>query len=105
MMAGLPLASTEPVLTAMDLQCKNFALSLGIQPRSNRPWTTVTYAQSLDGRIAANEGQPRLLLSGPESMQMTFRLRQQHDAILVTAATLNADDSQLTGMSFGGQSL
>jgi hypothetical protein len=83
---------------ALDLKCKAFASSLGVKMRATRPWTTITYAQSLDGRIAANEGQPRLLLSGQESMQMTSRLRQQHDAILVTAATLNADDAQLTGM-------
>lgn len=81
----------------LDQVCRDFVSSLRIRPLPHRPWVTMTYAQSLDGRIAANEGDCRLMLSGQESMQMTFRLREKHQAILVTAATLNADDSQLTG--------
>lgn len=41
------------------------------QPHKDKPWVTLTYAQSLDGMIAKHGQQ--LLLSGPESMAMTHR--------------------------------
>lgn len=60
-----------------------------------RPKITLTYAQSLDGSIAlTNDAQ--LPLSGPESMQMTHRLRANHDAILVGIGTVLADNPTLT---------
>jgi 3,4-dihydroxy 2-butanone 4-phosphate synthase/GTP cyclohydrolase II len=60
-----------------------------------RPFVTLSYAQSLDGSIAARRGEP-LLLSGSESMMMTHRLRSEHDAILVGIQTVLADDPLLT---------
>jgi 3,4-dihydroxy 2-butanone 4-phosphate synthase/GTP cyclohydrolase II len=44
----------------------------------------LTYAQSLDGSIAADPGQP-LSLSGPQSLLLTHYLRAAHDAILVVS--------------------
>ncbi len=63
--------------------------------RTGRPLVTLSYAQSLDGCIAARAGE-RLALSGPESLQLTHRLRAMHDAILVGIGTLLADDPRLT---------
>ncbi len=60
-----------------------------------RPTVTVTYAQSLDGCLAAEPGRP-LALSGPESLRFTHRLRAAHDAILVGLGTVLADDPRLT---------
>lgn len=60
-----------------------------------RTQITLTYAQSLDGSIAARPGQT-LTLSCPESMQMTHKLRAEHDGILVGIETVLADDPQLT---------
>lgn len=37
---------------------------------TTRPYVTLTFAQSLDAKIAGNEGQ-QLILSGKESMIMT----------------------------------
>ena len=39
-------------------------------PPSNRPFVTLTFAQSLDAKIAGVNGQ-QLILSGKESMVMT----------------------------------
>jgi 3,4-dihydroxy 2-butanone 4-phosphate synthase/GTP cyclohydrolase II len=55
---------------------------------------TLSYAQSLDGSIAARAGQP-LALSGQESLAFTHRLRARHDAILVGIGTVLADDPRL----------
>ncbi len=62
--------------------------------RLDRPRVTVTYAQSLDGSIAARAGVP-LSLSGTESMQYTHQLRAAHDAILVGIGTVLSDDPRL----------
>lgn len=61
----------------------------------HRPRVTLTYAQSVDGSIAAVRGQP-LALSGQASLRMTHRLRSLHDGILVGIGTLIADNPRLT---------
>ncbi len=60
-----------------------------------RPFVTLTYAQSVDGCIAAQADQP-LAISGPESLALTHQLRAAHDAILVGIGTVLADDPRLT---------
>lgn len=61
-----------------------------------RPWITLTYAQSRDGKISGAHKQS-LRLSGPASMHMTHRLRAAHDAILVGVGTILTDDPRLNG--------
>lgn len=71
-------------------------------PRTSTPRTstrphvhvTLTYAASLDSRIALAPGQPTAL-SGAASKAMTHFLRTRHDAILVGAGTAIADDPGL----------
>lgn len=63
--------------------------------RHHLPFVTVSYAQSMDGSIAAADGTP-LRISGEEAMKMTHMLRAAHDAILVGVGTVIADDPQLT---------
>ncbi|KAI8450064.1 dihydrofolate reductase-like domain-containing protein, partial [Phakopsora pachyrhizi] len=60
-----------------------------------RPLVTLSYAQSVDGKIAGPDGQ-QLRLSGNQSMKMTHILRLRHDGILVGIGTLIKDDPQLT---------
>ncbi len=59
------------------------------------PSVTLSYAQSLDGSIAAEAGKP-FQLSNPESQALTHRLRSMHDAVLVGINTLLSDDPRLT---------
>ncbi len=59
-----------------------------------RPHVTMTWASSLDGRIALSPGH-RTALSGPETKAMTHYLRSRHDAILVGVRTAIADDPSL----------
>ncbi len=70
--------------------------------RVGRPLVTLSYAQSLDGSIAARRGQS-LALSGPTSNQFTHRLRSMHDAILVGVGTVLADDPLLTVRHVSGK--
>ncbi len=62
---------------------------------TGRPFVTLSYAQSMDGSIAARPGQP-LALSGAQAMTLTHQLRVVHDAILVGIGTVLADNPRLT---------
>jgi 3,4-dihydroxy 2-butanone 4-phosphate synthase/GTP cyclohydrolase II len=61
---------------------------------TGKPFVTVSYAQSLDGSIAARPGRP-MVLSSPESLVLTHSLRACHDAILVGIGCVLADDPRL----------
>lgn len=67
----------------------------GHRQRMKRPFITLTYAQSIDGCIAARAGQP-LTLSGKQSLVLTHRLRAAHQAILAGIGTVLADNPSLT---------
>lgn len=67
----------------------------GFRQRTGRPFITITYAQSLDGSIAARPGE-RYRLSGPDSLRLTHQLRAAHDGILVGIGTVLADDPRLS---------
>ena len=70
--------------------------------RLGRPLVTLSYAQSLDGCIAARAGE-RLALSGPELMHLTHQLRAADNAILVGIGTVLADNPRLTVRLVQGQ--
>lgn len=60
-------------------------------------------AQSLDGRIAAADGDSHWI-SGPADIRHTHRLRALFDAVVVGAGTVRADDPQLTTREVPGPS-
>lgn len=60
----------------------------------DRPFVTLTYAQSLDSRISSGVGE-RTAISHAETKEMTQYLRSQHDGILVGVNTALSDDPGL----------
>mmetsp|Transcript_1241 Transcript_1241/g.3254 ORF Transcript_1241/g.3254 Transcript_1241/m.3254 type:complete len:290 (-) Transcript_1241:62-931(-) len=72
------------------------------KPVADRPFVTLSFAQSLDSKIgiylddAMTETSSNYALSGPESLVLTHGLRSIHDGILVGGRTLSIDNPRLS---------
>jgi diaminohydroxyphosphoribosylaminopyrimidine deaminase/5-amino-6-(5-phosphoribosylamino)uracil reductase len=70
---------------------------------SSTIYPTVTFAQSLDGRIATLTGQSQWI-SSDRTRRLAHRLRRDHDGILVGIGTVRKDDPELTCRLVRGKS-
>jgi diaminohydroxyphosphoribosylaminopyrimidine deaminase/5-amino-6-(5-phosphoribosylamino)uracil reductase len=70
----------------------------------HRPWVTVKWASTLDGRAAASDGTSQWI-TGTAARQRVHEQRAASDAILVGTGTVFADDPQLTVRGDAGELL
>src|SRR5436305_10517385 len=62
---------------------------------AERPYVTVHYAQTLDGRIATRTGHSQWI-SCPDTLRFAHQLRADHQVVMVGAGTICADNPRLT---------
>ena len=72
--------------------------------RRGRPWVTVKWAATLDGRAAAADGTSQWI-TGTAARQRVHEQRAENDAILVGTGTVLADDPSLTARGDAGEYL
>lgn len=90
--SGLKVEMAEP-----DIQELCADLNRGFIRRiiTGRPYVTMKFAASLDGKIATRTGDSKYI-TGAEARRWVHRERDDHDAIMVGINTVLADDPQLT---------
>ncbi len=71
---------------------------------TGKPFITVKYAMSIDGKIATSTGQSQWI-SGKESRREVHRLRSISDAIIVGIRTVLLDNPKLTARNIDGQNM
>lgn len=90
--AGLEVEMADP-----DIQELCADLNRGFIKRvtSGRPYVTLKFASSLDGKIATRSGDSKYI-TGVEARRWVHRERDDHDAIMVGINTVLRDDPLLT---------
>lgn len=94
--AGIQVESGLDAERARELNARWLTAVLG-----RRPFVTLHIAQTLDGRIAAEDGTSQWI-SGPDSLRDNHAIRQRIDAILVGTGTVAIDDPRLTARTPDG---
>jgi diaminohydroxyphosphoribosylaminopyrimidine deaminase/5-amino-6-(5-phosphoribosylamino)uracil reductase len=98
--AGQGLARLRDAGVAVEVGVGAAAVEQSLAPylkhrTTGRPWVTLKLAATLDGRTAAADGTSRWI-TGVDARRDAHRLRATHDAVLVGAGTVRADDPELT---------
>nr|WP_249335956.1 bifunctional diaminohydroxyphosphoribosylaminopyrimidine deaminase/5-amino-6-(5-phosphoribosylamino)uracil reductase RibD [Sinomonas gamaensis] len=91
--------AVEPGLLADEAEALNERWFAAV--RARRPFVTLHMAQTLDARIAAEDGTSQWITC-PESLADNHSLRARIDAILVGSQTVVIDDPRLTARSSDG---
>jgi diaminohydroxyphosphoribosylaminopyrimidine deaminase/5-amino-6-(5-phosphoribosylamino)uracil reductase len=100
--AQLRAAGVEVEVGVREAECRRLMVGFIRAHTEGLPELTLKAAITLDGRIASAFGEARWI-TGPAARELSHRLRDQHDAIVVGIGTVLADDPALTTRIPGGR--
>ncbi len=87
----------------LEAECRLLNRGFLRKVRLGRPWVTLKGAVGLDGAMALPSGESKWITS-EGARAFAHLLRAEHDAVLVGAGTVRADDPELTVRSAWGRS-
>jgi diaminohydroxyphosphoribosylaminopyrimidine deaminase/5-amino-6-(5-phosphoribosylamino)uracil reductase len=93
--AQLRAAGIQVTTDVLSQSCNQLLASFIATTRHRRPYITLKWAETADGKISGPAGQ-RLQISCPESTAAVHALRGRCDAILIGGNTLRTDNPLLT---------
>jgi diaminohydroxyphosphoribosylaminopyrimidine deaminase / 5-amino-6-(5-phosphoribosylamino)uracil reductase len=91
----LRAAGIDVTVGVREAECRQLIAPFVALTRLGRPYVTLKWAQTADGKVAGPDGQ-RLQISGPEATRAVHRLRGRSDAIMVGMRTVLIDNPLLT---------
>ena len=91
----LKMNGIEVVSGVLEDECRDLNRAFFHWISTGRPWVTLKWAQSLDGRIATATGHSQWI-SSESSRKRAHRLRALNDAVLIGVGTAVSDDPELT---------
>jgi len=91
----LRAAGIEVTSNVLEDQAKQLLAPFIARTVYQRPYVTLKWAQTADGKVAGAGGQ-RIQISNPKATQLIHEQRARCDAILVGSNTVLADDPMLT---------
>jgi diaminohydroxyphosphoribosylaminopyrimidine deaminase / 5-amino-6-(5-phosphoribosylamino)uracil reductase len=92
---SLRKAGIDVTLGVLESECGRFNEAFAKWITKHRPFITLKIAQTLDGKIALQNGRSKWI-TGESSRRKVQHLRAEHDAVLVGIGTVLADDPELT---------
>ncbi len=93
--AALQKAGIRTDVGVLEEECRLLNEKFFHFMKTRRPFVTLKFAQTIDGRIATASGHSRWI-SSEASLRYAHRERSLHDAVLVGAGTVLKDDPELT---------
>ncbi len=100
--ARLREAGIDVIAGVLAAEATEFQRAWLLSTRLSRPFVTLKWASSLDGRAAASDGSSQWI-TGTASRQRVHEQRAASDAILVGTGTVFADDPSLTARGDAGE--
>jgi diaminohydroxyphosphoribosylaminopyrimidine deaminase/5-amino-6-(5-phosphoribosylamino)uracil reductase len=94
-MGQLREAGVAVELSSLEAECRQLIAPFTARVVQHRPYVTLKWAQSADGKVAGAGGR-RMRISNDASMEQVHGLRGRSDAILVGGRTAVNDDPLLT---------